>query len=53
MTALKGRTPGEDIYEALKSVIESRNVEVKSIISLTTERASAMLGRGKNWSDDY
>ena len=39
VTALKGRTQGEDIYEALKSMIESRNIEMKSIISLTTDGA--------------
>ena len=47
VAALKGRTQGEDIYEALKSMIESRNLEMKSIISLTTDGAPAMLGKGR------
>ncbi|CAK8697998.1 unnamed protein product [Clavelina lepadiformis] len=45
MTALERRTREEGIYEALKSMKESRNIEMKSIISLTTDRAPAMLGR--------
>ena len=46
VAALKGRTQ-EDIHEALKSMIESRNLEMKSIISLTTDGAPAMLGKGR------
>jgi len=45
--ALKGRTQGEDIYEALKSMMESRNIEMKSIIALTADGAPAMLGKGR------
>ena len=47
VTALK-KTQGKDIYEykALKSIVES-NIEMKSIISLTTVGAPAMLSRGK------
>ena len=41
VTALKGREQGEDIYEALKSMIESRNIEMKSIISLATDESSS------------
>ena len=47
VVALKGRTQRKDIYEALKSTIESRNIEMKSIISLTTDGAPAMLGKGR------
>ena len=34
-------------YEALKSMIESINIEIKSIITLTTDEAPAMLGKGR------
>jgi len=47
VTDLKGRTRGEDIYGALKSMLESRNIDVKSIISLTTDGAPSMVGRGR------
>ena len=47
MTALKERTQGEDIYKALKSIVESNNIEMKSIILLTTDGAPAMLSKGK------
>ena len=47
VTALKERTQGEDIQKALKSIVESNNIEMKSIISLTTDGALAMLSRGK------
>ena len=46
VTALK-KTQGKDIYKALKSIVESNNIEMKSIISLTTVGAPAMLSRGK------
>ena len=46
VATLKKRTQ-EDIYEALKSMIESRNLEMKSTISLTTGGAPAMLGKGR------
>ena len=47
VTALKERTQGENIYKALKSIVESNNIEMKSIISLTINEAPAMLCRGK------
>lgn len=47
VTDLKGRTRGEDIYGALKGMLESRNIDVKSIFSLTTDGAPAMVGREK------
>ncbi|XP_068238466.1 zinc finger BED domain-containing protein 5-like [Palaemon carinicauda] len=45
VTDLKGRARGEDIYGSLKSMLESRNIDVKSIISVTTDGAPAMVGR--------
>ena len=47
VAALKERTQGEDIYKTLKSIVGSNNIEIKSIISLTTDGAPAMLSRGK------
>ena len=47
VTNLKQRTRGEDIYEALKSMLDSRNIDVKSIISVTTDRAPSMIDRGR------
>ena len=45
--ALKERTQGEDIYKALKSIVESNNIEMKSIILLITDGAPVMLSKGK------
>ena len=47
VTTLKKRTQGEDIYVSLISMMKSRNIEIKSIMSLTTDGALAMLTRGK------
>ncbi|XP_068242314.1 protein FAM200A-like [Palaemon carinicauda] len=47
VTDLKGRARGEDIYGSLKSMLESRNIDIKSIISVTTDGAPAMVGRKK------
>ena len=47
LTDLKGRTRGEDIYGSLKSMLESKNIDLKSITSLTTDGAPSMVGREK------
>ena len=47
VTTLTKRTQGEDIYASLISMIKSRNIEIKSAISFTTDGAPAMLSRGK------
>ena len=47
VTNLKQRTRGEDISEALKSMLDSRNIDVKFIISVTTNGAPSMIGRGR------
>ena len=47
VTNLKEITRGEDIYEALKSMLDSRNIDAKSIISETTDGALSMIGRGR------
>ena len=41
------RTRGEVIYEALKIKLDSRNIDAKSIISVTTNGAPSMIGRGR------
>ena len=45
VTDLEKRTRREDIYEALKSMLDSRNIDAKSIISVTSDRAPSMIGR--------
>ena len=47
VTNLKERTRGEDIFEALKSMLDLRNIDAKSIISVTTDGVSSMIGRGR------
>ena len=49
VTTLTKRTQGEDIYASLISMMKSRNIEIKSVISLTrtTNGAPAMFSRGK------
>ena len=47
VTALGERTQVENIYKALKSIVEWNNIEMKPIISLTTDGAPAMLSREK------
>ena len=42
---LKERTRGEDIYQALKSMLDSKNIDAKSIISVTTDKDPSMIGR--------
>ena len=44
---LKERTLGEVIHEALKIMLDSRNIDSKSIISLTTDGTPSMIGRGR------
>ena len=46
VTTLTKRTQ-EDISASLISMMKSRNIEIKSVISLTTDGAPAMLSRGK------
>ena len=47
VTTLTKRTQGEDIYASLISMMKSRNIEIKSVILLTTDGAPAMLSREK------
>ena len=47
VTNLKGRTRGEDIYEALKSMLDSRNIDAKFIILVTADGAPSIIDRGR------
>ena len=47
MTDLKERARGEVVYEALKSMLDSKIIDAKSIISVTTDGALPMIGRGR------
>ena len=49
VTTLKKRTQGEDVYASLISMIKSRNIEIKLVMSLVTDGAPAMLARGKGF----
>ena len=47
VTTLTKRTQGENIYASLISMMKLRNIEIKLVISLTTDGAPARLFRGK------
>ena len=47
VTNLKERTHREDIYEALKNMLDSRNIDAKSIISMTRDGAPSVIGRSR------
>ena len=46
-TNLKERTGGEVIYETLKVMLDSRNINAKFIISVTTDEAPSIIGQGR------
>ena len=47
VTNLKERTHNEDIHEVQKSMLDSRNIDAKFIISVTTDGAPSVIGRGQ------
>ena len=47
VTNLRERTRGKEIYEALKSMLDSRDIDAESIISVITDGAPSMIGRGR------
>ena len=47
VTNLKERTRGEDIYEVLKIMLGSRNIDAKPIISVTTGVDPSVISRGR------
>lgn len=47
VASLEARTRGEDIYEAIKVMLTKRGIDLKSVVSLTTDGAPSMIGRGR------
>ncbi|KAG1927283.1 protein FAM200B [Pimephales promelas] len=45
VTPLQTRTRGEDIHLALKEMLKKRAIEMKQVVSITTDGAPAMVGR--------
>lgn len=45
VTPLETHTRGEDIYEAIKEMLQKRRIDVKQVVSVTTDGAPAMVGR--------
>ncbi len=42
---LETHTRGEDIYEAIKEMLIKRRIDLKQVVSVTTDGAPAMVGR--------
>ncbi|KAK7919119.1 hypothetical protein WMY93_010403 [Mugilogobius chulae] len=47
ITALKTHTRGEDIYLAIKEMLTQRGINLKKVVSITTDGAPSMMGREK------
>ena len=47
VTNLKERTRGKDVYKVFKGRLDSRNIDAKSFISVTTDGAPSMFGRDR------
>lgn len=47
VTALTTHTRGEDIYQAIKEMLTQRGISLKNVVSITTDRAPLMIGKGK------
>ena len=45
VTSLETHTRGEDIYKAIKEMLRKRGIDLKQVVSITTDGAPAMLGR--------
>jgi len=45
VTPLQTSTRGEDIYLAIKEMLKKRAIEMKQVVSITTDGAPAMVGR--------
>uniref|UniRef100_A0A9J8DFF8 SPIN-DOC-like zinc-finger domain-containing protein n=1 Tax=Cyprinus carpio carpio TaxID=630221 RepID=A0A9J8DFF8_CYPCA len=45
VTPLQTSTRGEDIYLAIKEMLKKRAIELKQVVSITTDGAPAMVGR--------
>lgn len=47
MTSLEARTPKQDVYEVIKVMQTKKGIELKSVVSLTTDGATSMTGSGR------
>ena len=45
VTSLETHTRGEDIYKAIKEMLRKRGIDLKQVVSITTDGAPAMVGR--------
>ena len=45
VASLEARIRGEDIYEAMKMMLTERGLDLKSVVSITTDGAPSMIGR--------
>ncbi|CAL9703956.1 unnamed protein product [Knipowitschia caucasica] len=45
VATLESNTRGEDIYKAIKKMLTERGIDVRQVVSITTDGAPAMLGR--------
>lgn len=47
IATLETHTRGQDIYEALKEMLRKRKIDIKQVVSITTDGAPAMVGKEK------
>lgn len=47
VTPLETHTRGEDIYAAIKVMMRKRGIDMKQVVSVTTDGAPSMVGKGK------
>ena len=45
VTSLETHTRGEDIFKAIKEMLRKRGIDLKQVVSITTDGAPAMVGR--------
>ncbi|XP_077312023.1 SCAN domain-containing protein 3-like [Lithobates pipiens] len=45
VTPLETHTRGQDIYEAIKEILRKRKIDLKKVVSVTTDGAPAMVGK--------
>ena len=48
VTSLKTHTRGEDIYKAIKEMLKKRGMDLKQVVSITTDGSPAMVGRERS-----
>jgi len=47
LKTLHGHTRGEDIYEAIMQMLKEMGIDLKTVVSIATDGAPAMIGREK------